>query len=363
MKNKSIIFFIIVFSIISIISIYSCSFILSVNYKYLYLKQILWYLLGFIFIFIIYKNKKGFFYKYDKLLYFIGILLLILVLIFGTETNGSKAWFEIPGLGSFQPSEFMKIFLIITLSKELDKYKKIELNFKNELIIILRCFLITLLPSILTFLEPDTGNVIIYFVIFITMLFIFGIRYRWFIISIIIMSIICGSFLYLYFYKENVFINIFGTDFFYRMDRILEWTNNNGMQLENAISSIGSAPLEGYGIGKTPLYIPEAQTDFISSIIFSNFGYIISIIFILLIFIFDVILIKVTTKQNNINKYLITGIISVIIFQQIQNIGMNLGILPITGITLPFISYGGSSLISYMIMIGIIININKRTMK
>ena len=363
MKNKTIILFIIIFSIISILSIYSSSIILSSNYKYLFLKQLLWYLLGFIITFIIFKNKKGFFFKYDKLLYFIGILLLILVLIIGSETNGSKAWFEIPGLGTFQPSEFMKIFLIITLSKELDKYKNIKKTFKNEFLIIVRCFLITLLPSILTFLEPDTGNVIIYFIILITTLFIFGIRYRWFIISISIILVLCSSFLFLYFYKEEVFIRLFGTDFFYRMDRILEWKNNEGMQLENALSSIGSAPIEGYGIGKTPLYIPEAQTDFISAIIFSNFGYIISIIILLLIILFDIGIIRIIFKLKPLYKYLLTGIITVIIFQQIQNISMNLGLLPITGITLPFISYGGSSLISYMIMIGIILNINKKTNK
>jgi cell division protein FtsW (lipid II flippase) len=147
------------------------------------------------------------------------------------------------------------------------------------------------------------------------------------------------------------------------MDRILDWKNKEGMQLENALASIGSAPLFGYGLTKTPLYFPEAQTDFISSIFICNFGYIVSIIFLLFLLFFDISLIMIGIKQKEINKYLMSGIIGVIVFQQIQNIGMNIGLLPITGVTLPFISYGGSSLISYMILIGLIFNINKKHLK
>ena len=363
MKNIRIVICIIQFFLISTISIYSSSFILSNNYKYLFLKQILWYLFGFVLIFVIYKQKKGFFYKYNKLMYFISNVLLILVLIFGSKVNGSSAWFEIPGIGTFQPSEFMKIFLIITLAVELDKYKNIKKTFKNELLIILRCFIVTLLPAILTFLEPDTGNVIIYFVIMIVMLFMYGIRYRWFIITFMIIGILIGSFLYLYFFKEDIFINIFGTDFFYRMDRIFEWKNKEGMQLENALASIGSSPFYGYGLGKTPIYIPEVQTDFIITIFICNFGYITSITFFILLIYFDINLILIALQQKDKDKLLLSGIIAMLLFQQVQNIGMNLGIFPITGITLPFISYGGSSLLCYMIIIGIILNINKKTIK
>lgn len=307
--------------------------------------------------------KKGFFYKYSKIAYIINIILLILVLIFGSKVNGATAWFEIPGIGTFQPSEFMKIFLIISLAAELDKYKNMKKSLKNEILIILKCLIITLLPAILTFLEPDTGNVIIYFIILIVMLFVFGIRYRWFIISFIVVSILLGSFLYLYFFKSDLFINIFGTDFFYRMDRLLEWKNKEGMQLENALAAIGSSPFYGYGLGKTPIYIPEAQTDFIISIFFSNFGFISAIALIILLVIFDTNLIMIAKDLTQRNKILLSGIIAMLIFQQIQNIGMNLGLFPITGITLPFISYGGSSLLCYLILVGLILNINKKTIK
>lgn len=361
MKNIKLLICLFLFFIISIITIYSSTFILSTNYKYIHIKQLIWYIVGFIIILILFKKKKEFFYKYDLLLYIIGNLLLLLVLFFGTKTNGAKAWFNIPFIGSIQPSEFMKIVLIILLAKKLNNYNNIKLTCKNELIIIIKCFLIVLIPSILTFLEPDTGNVIIYFVILITMLFIYGIRYRWFVISFIVMSIFIFVFMYIYFYKKNLFINIFGTNFFYRMDRILDWKNQEGMQITNALASTGSAPLYGYGIGNIPIYFPESQTDFISSVYISTFGYIFSLLFIGITMYFDILLITIGIHLKKINKYLLGGIISILLFQQIQNIGMNLGLLPITGVTLPFISYGGSSLISYMILMGLVINVNKKT--
>ena len=133
------------------------------------------------------------------------------------------------------------------------------------------------------------------------------------------------------------------------------------MQLSNALTSIGSAHIFGFGFNNTPIYFPEAQTDFIFSVFATNYGFIGIILLLILIIKFDMYLIKLATKEkNNINKYIITGIIGMLIYQQIQNIGMNIGLLPITGITLPFISYGGSSLISYMICIGIILNITKK---
>ena len=358
MKNKLIVIFIIFFAFLSITSIYSASSILPDYNKYIYIKQGIWYLIGIILIIVIYKLKRGFFYKYDNILYFIGNILLILVLIFGEITNGSKAWFNIPGLGSFQPSELMKIALIIILSNKINSHE--SKTFKDETFLIMKCLLITLIPSILTFLEPDTGNVIIFFIILISIIFIHGIKRKWYIISLTILSIGITSLFLIYKYNNDLFLSIFGTNIVYRMQRIFDWKNNEGMQLENALTAIGSSPKNGYGLGNTPIYIPEAHTDFISAVIFSNYGLVISILIIFLFLIFDLILISIAINQNKKNKYLLTGIISILIFQQIQNIGMNLGLLPITGITLPFISYGGSSLICYLILIGLILNINKK---
>ena len=361
LKNNTynIIIPIFIFMIVSILSIFSSTSLLSSSYNNLYIKQILWYIIGFIIAFLISNLKGDFIYKNTYILYIIGNIFLILVLLFGVESNGAKCWFNIPKLGVFQPSEFMKIILILILSNILNKHKDMKKTFKNELIIMFKCFILTIIPSLLIFLEPDTGIVFIFFAILLVMLFIYGIRYRWFLILLLLIGGFSFLFLLLFFKYQNIFINIFGNNFFYRMDRLVDFKNGSGMQLTNAMASIGSSGLFGYGFNKTPIYFPEPHTDFIFSVFSSNFGFVLSIVLILLILYFDLNLIKIAMKTTFQNKLIISGILSMLLFQQIQNIGMNIGLLPITGITLPFISYGGSSLISYMIMIGIILNIVK----
>ena len=127
------------------------------------------------------------------------------------------------------------------------------------------------------------------------------------------------------------------------------------------MAAIGSSGLFGHGFNKTPIYFPESSTDFIFAVFASNFGLIGVIILIGIIIFFDlnVYFLKDKKIEDN-NKFIIAGILGMLVFQQIQNIGMTLGLFPITGITLPFISYGGSSLLSYMLLIGIILNISSR---
>ena len=164
--------------------------------------------------------------------------------------------------------------------------------------------------------------------------------------------------------NNDLFIKLLGTNFFLRIDRLLDWKKKEGYQLENGLIAIGSGGLLGFGINKTPLYFPEPQTDFIFAVFANNFGFIGAIFLLSLIVIFDIRLVTIVLKsKNNVNKYIMAGIIGMLIYQQFQNIGMTLGIMPITGITLPFISYGGSSLISYMIMAGVIFNISNETIK
>lgn len=355
--DKTLILYVSIFAIISLISIYSASMYLSKTLGNLVLKQAMWYAVGIIFIFIIYKLKISFFIKISPYIYLFNVILLLGLLFAGPVINGSRCWYIIEGIGSFQPSEFMKISLVLIEAYIIDKFSSKEKNAKNEFKLISLIFIVFLIPSILTFLEPDTGAVIIYFIITLLMLFISGIRLRWFIIGISMLIIIVASFLIFFFLKQDMFIKIFGSDFFYRIDRVINWQNGSGMQLENSLAAIGSSGILGHGFNKTPLYFPEAGTDFIFSVYASNFGLIGSCIFILLVVLFDIHLIKVGMSSKSIYKYIISGILGIFIYQQIQNISMTLGLLPITGITLPFISYGGSSLLSYMILIGFVISI------
>ena len=364
--DNSILITLVILAIISITTIYSAQSLLPSYMNSLYLKQLLWFVIGFAISYLIMFIGNQIIYKNAWFLYIIGILLLISLFFLAPTINGAKSWFVIPHLGNFQPSEFMKIILIITLAKIIDDFNSdySDPSVKDEFNLIIKVFITTLLPVILIFLQPDTGIVIAYLVIAITMLFISGIRYGWFFIFfgliILILIIVFG----LYYLNQDLFINLFGTSFFYRLDRIFDWQTGTGMQLENAITAIGSSGLLGHGFNHTPLYFPEPQTDFIFAVFSSNYGLLGSIILISLLLFFNFKLINLSNRNiTNINKYIIAGIISSLIYQQIQNIGMTIGLLPITGITLPFISYGGSSLLSYMIMIGIIFNISNQSLR
>ena len=229
---------------------------------------------------------------------------------------------------------------------------------------VIKTLFVILIPALLTFLQPDTGAVIIYLVIYIFMMFISGIRLRWFLFAFLILGILVGIVGGIYFINETLFIKIFGTSFYYRIERLFMWRDGVGLQLENAISAIGSSGLFGHGFNNTPIYFPEAATDFIFAVYASNFGLCGVFILISLFILFDWYIISLIKKKNiSKNKYILSGVVGMLLFQQIQNIGMTVGLLPITGITLPFISYGGSSLLSYMIIIGIIINISSSKAK
>lgn len=370
-KKKTKIDFILIIIIIllcgiSIISIKSAQNLLGYRAENYVQKQLIWLAIGSFLAIIITTIKTDTILKSVKYLYILGIISLILLLIFGKPINNAKCWFEIPHVGALQPSEFMKIILILTISIFIDDFheKHPSPSIKDELLFIFKIFIITGIPSILTFMQPDTGVVLIYLLITFIMLFISGIRYRWFVIVIVGIGLIIGTILTIYFLNTNLFIKIFGTSFFLRVDRLLDWSNKSGYQLENGMTAIGSAGLFGFGRNNTPIYFPEPQTDFIFAVYSSNFGFIGSIILILLLLSLDLRLIHIAYKTNtNINKYIVSGCVAMLIYQQIQNIGMTFGLLPITGITLPFISYGGSSLISYLIMIGIILNISKDSKK
>lgn len=364
--NYNIVIPIIILFFISILSIYSASIYTSKNLGNLVVKQVLWYFIGIITVILIMKTGNNKIYKYSYFLYIIGILLLGGLLVFAPSINGSKCWYILPGIGSIQVSEFMKIFIMLVLAIEINKFntRYESPSIKNELLFLIKSFLIVLIPAILTFLQPDTGAVIIYLVIYIFMIFTSKIRFRWFIILSLIFLLSIGLFLYLYYFKENIFINIFGNSIYYRLDRILAWKSGSSLQLENAISSIGSASLLGHGFNNTPIYFPEASTDFIFAVYSSNFGLIGSLVLIVTIGYLDLIIINMSKRNiNDKDKYILIGIAGMLIFQQIQNIGMTIGILPITGITLPFVSYGGSSLLSYMLLIGVILNISNTKKK
>lgn len=364
-KNKidySILGFVFIFFLISVVTINSALTYLPSDVGNLALKQVIWYGVGLLLVFIIFKVKNEYLYRNAWFFYILCNLLLLCLLLFAPAINNSKCWFIIPKIGSFQPSEFTKISLMLVLGTMINNFRLDyeEPSIKEEFMFLLKTFIVVLIPSILTFLEPDTGVVIIYFIIYISMLFASGIRLRWFIILGGIILLAIGLVLGCYFTSEKLFVSIFGNNLYYRFERVFNWKSGNGLQLENALAAIGSAGVFGHGYNKTPIYFPESGTDFIFAVFASNFGLLGCFLFLLLLLLFDGKLFFIAIKKIPLtDKFVLAGIIGMLIFQQIQNIGMTIGLLPITGITLPFISYGGSSLLSYMILIGIILNIRE----
>lgn len=359
--NKKILIPICLMAIISIVTIYSALTYTSSELGNLALKQTLWYFIGALLVAFLIHMKNEYLYRHTIFLYIVGNILLLGLLLFAEPVNNSKCWFSIPGIGSIQPSEFMKIFIMLMLATMIHNFRS---DYKNptlgqEFLFILKTLVIVLIPSILTFLQPDTGAVIIYFIIYFFMMFASGIRIRWFLIAGGIVFLLLAIIFGIFFLQQDLFINLFGTDLFYRFERIFNWQSGTGLQLENALAAIGSAGVFGHGFNQTPIYFPESSTDFIFAVFASNFGFLGVIILLGVIIYFDTqIVLLAKRKLLDTDKYILAGILGMLLFQQVQNIGMTVGLLPITGITLPFISYGGSSLLSYMIIIGIILNIS-----
>ena len=359
--NYHILIPIFILSIISIITINSALTYTSSSLGNLALKQAIWYGVGWLFVILLVKLNNEYLFQHTWILYIIGNILLLLLLFFGTPINNSRCWFTIPGIGSFQPSEFMKIFIMLALATMIHNFRSDYDNptIIEEFIFLIKSFVIVLIPSILTFLQPDTGAVLIYLIIYISMMFVSGIRLGWFGGAFLGISLLIGGVLWLYFFKENTFIKLFGTSFYYRLERVFNWSQGSGLQLENALAAIGSAGLFGHGYNQTPIYFPESSTDFIFAVFASNFGFIGVILLISIILYLDIQIVLLARKRiEDTNQYILAGILGMLVFQQVQNIGMTVGLLPITGITLPFVSYGGSSLLSYMFLVGILLNIS-----
>ena len=335
---------IILLSLIGIISIFFSKNIVN-NYYSFFKKQLIFFLIGLLLFFLFKKININILYKYSLVIYIISILLLIYVLFFGNVINGSKSWINIFGI-SIQPSEFAKIGLLLCL----DKYIKSKFG-------LLKSIILLLIPSILTFLQPDTGTVIFYLVIYFSIFISLNLKKRYYYIVLGMLFITLSSFFYLYFFKSDLFIKIFGTSFFYRIDRLINFANNEGYQINNALISIGNGKMFGNGI-KYIMYIPEAITDFMFANILTIFGFLGGIIVLSLFIYLDYLLVKDIFNIRK-NKYYVIGLFGLFFYQQVQHILMDIGLLPITGITLPFVSYGGSSLISYFILFGILFNIKK----
>lgn len=334
---------------ISLLIMYHTKFISNI-YENNFNKQIIWFLIGYAILSLskIIPIKKIF--KYSLYLYLIGLIFLILVLLIGTNINGSKAWLNI-GFISFQPSELMKLFYTIYLVHLTQNTK--TFNYKEELLLLTKILIIFIIPSILIFLEPDTGAIIYLTIITITTIINSSIRKRWLILLFILLTILTLIFIHTYIYNKDLLINIIGTSIFYRIERLLDF--KNGMQIENALTAIGNAPLYSFNLTNVGVYIPESATDFAFALSSNIFGLLGPITILISYLILDFYLISYT-KRIKKKEYRLYGysFLSFFIGNEIINIAMNLSLIPIIGIPLPLISYGGSQIITLFMFLTIL---------
>ena len=347
---------IVLFAIFGLIMIYSSSYIWAeykFNDAFRYVKlQGIFLLIGIILMIVISRIDYRIYYKYATHIFIFCLILLVLVLIpgIGKIRNGSRSWFGIGPLG-IQPSEFMKLSLIILVSKYLSNSgKTIKSYFKG----ILPVLIVLGIVFLLIMLQPDFGTSMIIIVSILSLLFISGADMKFF-----FMAGIVGVF--------GIVILILIAP--YRMDRIISFINpwndplGTGFQIIQSLYAIGPGGIFGLGFlnsRQKHFYLPEPQTDFIFSIISEELG-IVGILIVSSFFIFILCCgIKIALNSKNyFAKYLTFGMTFQILIQAIMNLMVVVGLIPVTGVTLPFLSYGGSSLLVSMASIGIILNISK----
>lgn len=361
MKNKHIDYFllgaVILISIFGIIMIYSASSIWA-EYKFhdafKYVKhQGLFFLVGIFIMIICSKIDLDFLKKKSNLILGICFLLLILVLIpgIGSVRNGSRSWFGIGGFG-IQPSEFAKLGLIIYTAKYLEKNQR---NMKDVRKGALPIFLVIGAFFLLIMLEPDFGTAMVMALTLICLIFVSGLKISFFVklgiigLAGIVALIIAAP---------------------YRMARIVSFLNpwsdplGSGYQIIQSLYAIGPGGLLGQGFLKSRqkhFYLPEPQTDFIFSIISEEFGFLGVIIVTSFFFFIFTRMIRIGMKSDKLfTKYLAFGLAFGIFIQASLNLAVVVGLIPVTGVTLPFFSYGGSSLLVSMTMIGLTLNISRR---
>lgn len=326
---------------------------LDTNSYSFFFKHLIFISLGLMIIFVLSFINSFNLLKLSLIFFFIILIALVLVPFFGVEVKGSKRWIDIFYLPRFQPIELLKPFFIVLLASVLTYEKNTNVYLKY-----LFSFIITLIISGLLFVQPDIGQTLLILFTWSVLIFTSGISV-WF---LFIFSSIALFFL--------LYLVMFVPKFNYIQSRIFSFfdreSGTHNFQSDKAIESITSGGFFGKGIGEGTLKnnVPEAHTDYIISVISEEFGVlaIVLIIIFFLIFIYTVFK-KILIIQNEKYKLILVGCSSLILMQAVIHIGVNIRLFPTTGMTLPFLSYGGSSIVSISILSGIILNLTKRKIK
>jgi cell division protein FtsW len=323
---------------------------LDTNSYFFFFKHLIYIFIGIIIIYIFSSLKTNQLFHYSYFLFFITLICLFLVPIIGVEVKGSKRWIDLIFLPRFQPIELLKPFLIIVISSILCSVKSSNLYLKYLLSIVLVSII-----SLLLVTQPDIGQTLLIVFSWTVLIFTSGIN----------IFILFG--LSIFGFISLAYLIIYVPKFDYIQSRIFSFfnrdTGTHNFQSDKAIESITSGGYFGKGIGEGILKnrVPEAHTDYIISVISEEFG-VVAIMLILLLFLMFIYMVlkKINYEKDDKSKLVLIGCVSLILMQATIHVGVNIRLFPTTGMTLPFLSYGGSSIISISILSGIILNLTKR---
>ena len=323
---------------------------LNTNSYFFFFKHLIYIFIGIIIIFVFSSLKTNQLFYYSYFLFFITLISLFIVPIIGVEVKGSKRWIDLFFLPRFQPIELLKPFLIIVLSSILCSVRSSNLYLKYLLSVVL-VFII----SLFLIMQPDIGQTLLIVFSWAVLIFTSGINI-FILFGLSIFAFISLAYLIMYVPKfDYIQSRIFS---FFNRD-----TGTHNFQSDKAIESITSGGYFGKGIGEGTLKnrVPEAHTDYIISVISEEFG-VVAIMLILLLFLMFIYMVfkKINYEKNDKTKLVLIGCVSLILMQATIHVGVNIRLFPTTGMTLPFLSYGGSSIVSISILSGIILNLTKR---
>ena len=306
------------------------------------------FILGLIIFFLVIFFDLRLIFGYAYVIFFLSIISLVIIPFFGIESNGATRWINIAGI-SLQPSEFVKYTLILALAKYFHSINN-DSSFIKTLIIPL---IITIVPVLLVITQPDLGTALIILIGGISLFWISGLNYKYFIVGVF--SILCSLPVLWQYLKD------------YQKDRVLTFFNperdplGNGYHIMQSKIALGSGGIFGKGYMEGTQshlnFLPEMQTDFIFTMLGEEFGFIGSLLLLLIYAALIMISIRLALKSRSLfSKYLSLGVCNVFFIYVFVNIGMVTGLLPVVGVPLPFISYGGSSMLAVMFGFGLLMN-------
>lgn len=332
-------------------------------------RQIMFYGFGFVLLFIITFIPMKYFKQYIWIIYGAGVLsLLILYIAPNTPItpiiNGAQSWYSF-GVMSIQPSEFVKVIYMLTLGYIISQHNKYKIknDLSSDVTLLFKMFLVSIPPMLLILLQNDLGTVLVLIAILLGMIVVSGVSW-WLILPTLSVAGTVGITLILgILYRPDLLQTYLGVRP-YQFERIYSWLqpdqyeSDSGFQLANSLRAIGSGGIDGKGFTDGIIYIPENHTDFIFTIIGEEFGFLGSTIVIVILFMLMLHLLRIAiTVTDSFSSYFIIGFLAMLVFQIFQNIGMTIQLLPITGLPLPFLSYGGSGLWANMAAMGIVMSI------